>query len=306
MNKRLAFVLSGGGARGALQVGALRALLEAEIYPDLLVGTSAGAINATYLAIRGVRLESVETLAQDWQDAAGSDLLTYNYLWATLSSLLNRSGRGTYGRMRDFFIARGLTPDWRFGNIHGVQLIVVAADLNGACPVLYGTDSQQSVLEAVLASAALPPWVPPIEKDGQLLIDGGAVSNLPIEAALAHGATEIIALDLAESRDIPVKARGWLPFLVKLMNTAEQRQMELELALAAARSVPVRRVSLVGDAPVAIWDFHRSEELIARGYEIARREIARWQSERQPWWRKWLPIKFRHSPRVREMPNFKS
>jgi NTE family protein len=157
--------------------------------------------------------------------------------------------------------------------------------------VLYGTDPHQSVLEAVLASAALPPWVPPIEKDGQLLIDGGAVSNLPVEPALAQGATEIIALDLAESRDIPVKAHGWLPFLIKLMSMAEQRQMELELALAAARGVPVRRIVLRGGVPVAVWDFHRSEELVARGYEIARQEIARWQTERQPWWRKWLHIK---------------
>jgi NTE family protein len=203
--------------------------------------------------------------------------------------------------MRDFFIAHGLTPDVRFGDIQGVQLIVVAADLNCGCPVVYGTDPQQSVLEAVLASAALPPWVPPIEKDGQLLIDGGAVSNLPVEPALAQGATEIIALDIAESRDIPVKARGWLPFLIKLMSMAEQRQMELEMALAAARGVPVRRIVLRGGLPVAVWDFHRSEELVARGYEIARQEIAQWQPERQPWWRRWLRVKSQYSnPKVRK------
>ena len=55
----LAFVLGGGGGRGALQVGALRALLEAGLQPDLLVGTSAGAVNATYLAMRGFNLETL-------------------------------------------------------------------------------------------------------------------------------------------------------------------------------------------------------------------------------------------------------
>ena len=284
MNKQLAFVLSGGGARGALQVGALRALLEANIQPDLMVGTSIGAINATYMAVRGVRADSVATLAQVWLEAAANDLLTSNYLWATLNTLLNRSSGGVYKRMRDFIVAHGLSPDLRFGDIHGVRLIVVAADLNAGRPVLYGHDPQQSVLEAVLASAALPPWITPLEKGEQLLIDGGIVSNLPIEAALAQGATEIIALDLADSRDVPVKTRGWLSFLVKLTNTAQQRQTELELALAAARKVSVRYMALCGAEPVAVWDFHRAEELIARGYEIARREIAQWQPERPAGW----------------------
>jgi len=49
----LAFVLGGGGARGALQAGALRALWEAGLRPDLWVGTSAGAVNAAFLAVKG-------------------------------------------------------------------------------------------------------------------------------------------------------------------------------------------------------------------------------------------------------------
>jgi hypothetical protein len=78
------------------------------------------------------------------------------------------------------------------------------------------------------------------------------------------------------------------------MNMAERRQIEMELALAAARGVPVRHISLTGEKPVAIWDFHRSDELIARGYEIARQEIALWHRYR-PWWRKWPPIKIQFS-----------
>jgi NTE family protein len=64
MNNRLAFVLGGGGARGALQVGALRALLEAGYRPDLLIGTSIGAINAAGLALWGVDLAGVDALAR--------------------------------------------------------------------------------------------------------------------------------------------------------------------------------------------------------------------------------------------------
>lgn len=105
--KKIAFVLSGGGARGALQVGAIRALLEAGIYPDLLVGSSVGAANATFLAIKGVSLGSVQSLAQVWLDAARKDLLTSNLLRLTLSKLLHIHTDSTYRNLRTFLPRMG-------------------------------------------------------------------------------------------------------------------------------------------------------------------------------------------------------
>jgi NTE family protein len=274
VNKPLAFALSGGGARGALQVGAVRALLEAGYQPDLLVGTSIGAVNATYLALHGPTLTSLPGLIQAWSDAATIDLLPANYLWLTVRVLFNRAGWRPHHRMRDFFIAHSLQPALRFGDL-STRLILVAADLNAGRPVLYGTDPQQSVLEGLLASTALPPWVHPLEKEGQLLIDGGVISTLPIEPALAQGARKIIALDLADPREVPVEEHGFGPFLRKLMNTVEQRQQEMELALAQAHGVPVWRIALQGEQPVAVWDFSLTAELIERGYTIAREEIRR-------------------------------
>jgi NTE family protein len=274
VNKPLAFALGGGGARGALQVGAVRALLEAGYQPDLLVGTSIGAVNATYLALHGPTLTSLPGLIEAWHDAAAADLLPANYLWLTVRVLFNRAGWRPYHRMRDFFIAHGATPDLRFGDL-GTRLILVAADLNTGRSVLYGADPQQSVLEGLLASTALPPWVRPLEKDGQFLVDGGVVSTLPIEPALVQGAREIIALDLADPREVPVEAHGFGPFLGKLMNTIERRQQEMELALAEARDVPAWRIALQGEQPVPIWDFSHTDELIERGYMIAGEEIRR-------------------------------
>lgn len=288
MKRNLAFVLGGGGSRGALQVGALRALLEADILPDMLVGTSIGAVNATFLALHGLNLEGIAGLEQAWYDAAEVSLLPANYLWLTVRTLFNRSTGNVYHRMRDFFIAHGLPPELRFKDIEQVQLFVVATDLNAACVVLRGQDRQDFVLEAVLASTALPPWISPLEKDGQLLVDGGAVSTLPIEPALSQGATEIIALDLYDERVITQAGQGFGPFVGKLLYTVERRQAELELALAAARRVPVRHVSLRGKEPVFLWDFQKTEHLIDLGYETMSRELANWQAERRPWWRAWL------------------
>ncbi len=288
MRRPLAFVLSGGGARGALQVGALRALLEAGFQPDLLVGTSIGAANAAYLAVNGVSLRTVEALADTWRDAATADLMPANYLWLTLRVLFNRTGWRPYHRMRDFFIAHGLSPDLRFSDIRGVRLILVAADLNSGRPVLYGADPADSVLEGLLASTALPPWVRPMEKDDMLLMDGGVVSNLPVEPAVAQGARSVIALDLADPRCIPIGDAQFGPFLAKLMRTVEQRQTDLEMALAAERGVEVWRIGLMGPEPMQGWDFSHTEELMACGYAITREELARRSAARPSWWRRWL------------------
>ena len=129
MNRPLALALSGGGARGALQVGALRALLEAKIQPDLLVGTSIGAANAAVLAIRGVATCSIASLIEDWRAATAADLLSSNTLRLMMRAMLDHAAHRPDHRLRDFFVARGLSPDLRFGDIHDVQLIVVAADL---------------------------------------------------------------------------------------------------------------------------------------------------------------------------------
>jgi NTE family protein len=272
----LAFVLSGGGARGALQVGALRALLEAKIQPDLLVGTSVGAVNAAHLALRGMTLPSIDQLARAWIDAATANLLPSNLAWLVLCALFARAAALSYKRLSNFFVAHGLTPELRFGDIRDVRLILVAADLNTGNPVLFGQDPLDSVLEGVLASSAIPPWVPPLESNGRSLVDGGAISGMSIQAAMEEGATEIVALDLDDRRGILAETRGLFPDFSRFLATMQQHQMEMELALARAHRVPVRRVVLQGKTPVPIWDFRRTEELIELGYVTACQEISRW------------------------------
>jgi len=288
LRQQLAFVLGGGGARGALQVGALRALLEAGYQPDLLVGTSVGAINSSFLALHGVTLKSIDDLVETWHEASQADLLPPNYLWLTVRALFRRSDAYTSNRLRDFAVAHGVYPNLRFGDLQGVRLIIVAADLNGGCVALYGLDPSQSILEGLLASTALPPWVAPIDVDDRLLMDGGVVSNLPIEPAMTAGATEIIALNLSDLGSYPQEALGFGPFLAKLLHTMELRQMELELALAQARRIPLHYLHLRVPKPVPLWDFSHTDELIQHGYELARAEIPRWQAGRPSGIRAWL------------------
>jgi NTE family protein len=290
VKKKLAFVLGGGGARGALQVGALRALLEAGYTPDIMIGTSIGAANAAFLALRGAQLGSIPELIKVWREASYADLLPANYLWLTVRSLFNRINAHTSHRMRDFFVSHGINPDLRFGDVPGVKLYTVAADLNSGRPVILGKDPDECLLDGVLASTALPPWIAPIQKDDRLLVDGGFLSNLPVEPALQQQVTEIIALDLWDPRATAVESQRFGVFLEKVINAANQRQTELELALAAACDVPVHYINLRGKEAQPLWDFSRSEELIVAGYEATSKEIESWKpahksSRRLPWGR---------------------
>lgn len=302
MKKQLAFVLGGGGSRGAMQVGALRALLEAGYLPDLVTGASIGAANGAFLAVHGFNSFGLQKLEQVWRSTVNQDLLPTNLWWQMMQAFFQRSrlhgnrGFSNHGssnhsfsnqgfsqdRIRQFAIANGLAPDLRFRDMIGVKLYPVAADLNSGCSVVFGLDPQDSVLECVLASMSLPPWMAPAEKDGRWLVDGGAVSNLPIEAALQQGATEIIALDLFDPAELGTRLNGFSDFFIKLDKTVESRQTQLELELAEARGVPVRRIVLTGEKPVPLWDFRQSAALMERGYQLACQAMAGWPPEAQP------------------------
>ena len=101
----------------------------------------------------------------------------------------------------------------------------------------------------------------------RFLIDGGSISNLPIEPAILHGATEIIALDLPARGEIDLKEHGFGPFWTKLLTTISARQIYLELELAQAKGIPVHLVELTTKPPVPIWDFSQTKILLETGYQ---------------------------------------
>jgi NTE family protein len=281
MKKKEAWVLGGGGSRGALQVGAVEALLEAGRKPEMLLGTSIGAVNATFLAVHGQSPQGLEKLKEVWRQASHEQLMPANYLWLTVRSLFNKPASFSVHRLREFLISSGITPDLTFNDVRDVALYLVAADLNNHCLEIYGHNPEQSLLEGVLASSALPPWATLMEVEGRLLIDGGALSNLPIEPALSLGAREIIALNLTDERDVP-SGFHFGPFVWKLITSIHHRQVELELALAESRGVLVRHVRLQGKDPVAIWDFHETERLMLEGYKLTRAQMDGWEPPHRP------------------------
>lgn len=270
-DRNLAFVLAGGGARGALQAGALRALLETGLQPDFLIGTSIGAVNAAFIAVHGFSSASMDLLIESWHTASRMDILPSNYLWLAVRRMFGRTSADPAQRLRDFFIANGLTPDLCFSELNGSRLFIVSSDLNSGKPVIHGASGDEHILDALLLSTALPPWVMPSREQGRYLMDGGVVSNLPVEPALRLGATRIVALDLMDTREMIGNGKGLVGFLDRLSMAVEKRQEDLELELAHAHGIPVLYLGLLGEIPVPYWDFRYTEQLLVIGYDTARR-----------------------------------
>jgi NTE family protein len=202
----------------------------------------------------------------------------FQFAWNAVSK---RQDDRSHRSAREILIAEGIMPEFRFGQVRNVRLATVAADLHTGEPIIFGLDLEHSVLEGVMASFTIPPWFAPIEKDGQYIIDGGALSNLPIEPAIRLGATEIIALDLQDPDSYTDLSKTTGPLLPKLASAITQRQLRLEMELASARGVSVRLVSLQSRPSVPVWDFKTHRDLFKIGYETMKNEMSGWPQNSQ-------------------------
>src|SRR5439155_1550726 len=180
-----AFVLSGGGSLGAVQVGMLQALAERDVRPDLLIGTSAGAINAAYVAGHGTGRETLETLADTWRGLRRQDVFPFDPLRHVLALAGSRdslcSNRGLRRLIDAYLPYRNLEEA-------AIPVHIVTTNLLSGEEVLLSTGDAAS---AVLASATIPGVLPAVEREGLTLVDGGVADNAALSQAVALGADEI-------------------------------------------------------------------------------------------------------------------
>ncbi len=187
---RVAFVLGGGGVRGAVEIGMLRALLERGIRPDLIVGTSIGAINGAMLAA-DPSLGVVDRLIAAWASPTASAVYGDGFFAQAGRAVRTRTHLNSPEPLRRL-LADAVGEDADFASL-AVPLQVVAAAVERAAERVF---SQGPLLPAVLASAAVPGFFPPVEIDGEHFIDGGVVNSIPISPAVDAGAREIYVLQV--------------------------------------------------------------------------------------------------------------
>ena len=273
--RTLALVLSGGGPRGAMQVGALRALMDEEIVPDLIVGTSIGAINGAFLARFGYSHQTLDIIIDVWDSSARGDFAPEDFTRALLRNLLPLGSSKSYlEQARDFYARHGITPDLRFRDLSGPKFYIVAADVSHHKIAIFGEDPADPVLDSMLASSAIPPWLPPIRIGDSLYLDGGAVSDVPIEPAIRLGATELIVLDLFNPPPPTEHIRGAKALMDRVITTMEARQLELELAVAELHGITIHHWPLRYPVEISLWDLSQTHNLIHAGYERGKEHLA--------------------------------
>ncbi len=182
----IAFVLSGGSSLGALQVGMLQAVQESGIEPDLLVGTSEGALNAAFMG-GGFTRARIARLADLWRSVRTLDVSAGLGWWSAVRALL---GSGTLASPAGLkaIIDRNL-PAWHAEL--AIPCAAVAADLGtGRAVVLGDGDLRRNVL----ASSAIPGVFPPVTLGAQALVDGAVVAHVPLLPARDLGARTLVVL----------------------------------------------------------------------------------------------------------------
>lgn len=261
----IAFVLSGGGNRGALQGGALKALLERGIFPDLIVATSVGALNGVTLAADPT-VAGARRLAANWPRIRRNDIFPGNPLtvgWRILSGRGSLHDQGNLAR----FIGRQVPPNARRFKDLKVPCIVTATSLSTGQLRLFGSDPSEQLLDALLSSTAIPPFYPPYRYQNELLVDGALVANLPISQAILRGARTIYTLEIVDEISVGAEL-GMLGTLASSLNAMLSRQHAQErqiTALGRKRGVVIHDIRLTSGQNLAYNDFSHGAELVASG-----------------------------------------
>jgi NTE family protein len=202
MSVDTAFVLGGGGVLGAHEVGMLRALDEAGIKPDLIVGTSVGALNGVMFA--AAPGDAVARLTALW----GSNVVRTAFAgsWVTRLSTLARTGTHLHsaGPLRG--LLSEMLPVARIEDL-AVPFQCVAASVERAAAHWF---TKGPLVDAVLASCAVPGLLPPVRIGDDHFLDGGLVHSIPVGRAVALGARRVYVLHVGRiERPLVVPRKPW-------------------------------------------------------------------------------------------------
>jgi NTE family protein len=272
---RVAFVLSGGASLGAVQVGMLRALYERGVVPDLIVGTSVGAINGAFIASRPVAPETADELADVWRSVRRGDVFPLRPLGGLLGFLGSSDHLVPQSGLQKLIAAH---LERQLLEQMPIPFYVVAVDVVTGEELLL---SKGPVLDAVLASAAIPAVLPPVAWGDRDLMDGGVANNTPISQAIGLGAREIYVLPTGHACALerpPGSALGMALHALSLL-THSRLIADIEHHRDAAKLIVMPPPCPLSIQPI---DFGHADELIERSLADARKFLDGGGAERPP------------------------
>ena len=185
-----AFVLGGGGRWGAVEVGMIQALHEAGIVPDLVLGTSIGAFNGAVIADYPGQ-EGVDRLSGFWEEVTGVDLFQTSFMDRAKRVAMLKPSLHESEELRSL-VEKAIHPDTRIEDLH-IRFQCVAASIEKSREHWFDSGP---LVDAVLASSAVPALFPPVEIAGEHFYDGGLVDSVPLGRAVDLGADVIYVLQV--------------------------------------------------------------------------------------------------------------
>lgn len=260
---KVALVLTGGGALGAVQVGMLRALVERGLRADMVLGSSVGALNAAGYA-QDPTHDGIDAVQRAWLGARDNALFNHGRLWSLKQFATKRNA--VYEENGLAAIIDGVVVHERLEHFP-VPLGVMATSLSGDPERCFWSGPTRDLL---LASSALPGVFPPVAISGELFIDGGVINNAPVSHAVAAGATKVYVLlcgpKMAESETLgprpldQVLGAFALARKARTLHDLDNLPADVEACVIPGPSAP----------KLYYVDLSHTAELIDRGLGVAR------------------------------------
>jgi NTE family protein len=252
-----AFVLSGGGSLGAVQVGMLKAVQEHGFRPDLLVGTSAGALNAAYVAANGFDVAVISDLATIWRGLRRADVFPFDPVRQGLAITGRRHSLCSRRPLRRLVESNLTIKDLETARI---PVHIVATDVMSGQELLLSTGE---VASAVLASAAIPAVFAPVERNGRSLMDGGVANNTAVSHAIELGADRVVVLPAGFSCALGAPPATPLAAATHAITLLIEQRLVVDVAHLAPRADIIVLPPLC-PLSVSPADFRFADELMSR------------------------------------------
>jgi NTE family protein len=267
----IAFVLGGGGVLGANEVGMLRALLEAGIVPDMILGTSIGAVNGAVLA-SDPSTASVKRLTELWTSADEAGIFSGGVL-SRISTLARTRTHAHPNEPLRAMLQRAL-PVQTIEELP-VPFQCVASSIERAAEHWF---TKGSIVDAVLASSAVPGLLPPVELDGENFFDGGLVNSIPVDRAVGLGAAVIFVLQVGRiEQPLTKPTKPWEVALVAFEIARRHRfasQMNDLPETVAVHVLPTGEDFRFNDlGQLRYRNMSKTIERIERAYEVSARYL---------------------------------
>jgi NTE family protein len=260
-----AFVLSGGGSLGAVQVGMLQALAIQRVEPDLLIGTSAGALNAAYVAGHGTSAAALDDLAGIWARLRRRDVFPLQPARLGAAAVGRAPSLCSNGPLR-----RLIADHIGFDRLEqaATPVHLIATDVRSGEEIVLSTGN---AVDAILASSAIPAVFPSVRVAGRDLIDGGVADNAAVSQAVALGADTVYVLPTGYACALDHPPSSPLSSALHALTLLIQQRLILEVAHLADRE-DIRVLPPLCPLSVSSTDFRHGALLIER----ARIATERW------------------------------